>query len=193
MSGFWKVCSFLCINTRLGLLLHELLHQCSVAWRPSACGTAQPRVALIAAFRSSALLVLVSLIFLLTIPHRFLMGFRSGEFAGQSNTVTPWSLNQLLVPLAVRAGAKSSWKMKSADPGRWLRWLWTSENPVDQHQQMLLSGPKSSFHIKVKFACHLEIEVLESVMVLAAMSSAGVGPLGFLKSTVTFQKPDISV
>ncbi len=56
----------------------------------------------------------VSLIFLLTIPHRFSMGFRSGEFAGQSSTVTPWSLNQLLVPLAVWAGAKSCWKMKSA-------------------------------------------------------------------------------
>ncbi len=40
--------------------------------------------------------------------HRFSMGFRSGEFAGQSSTVTPWSLNQLLVPLAVWAGAKSS-------------------------------------------------------------------------------------
>ncbi len=32
------------------------------------------------------------------------MGFRSGEFAGQSSTVTPWSLNQLLVPLAMWAG-----------------------------------------------------------------------------------------
>ncbi len=26
--------------------------------------------------------------------HRFSMGFRSGEFAGQSSTVIPWSLNQ---------------------------------------------------------------------------------------------------
>ncbi len=40
------------------------------------------QVALTAAFRSSALLGLVSLIFLLTIPHRFSMGFRSSEFAG---------------------------------------------------------------------------------------------------------------
>ncbi len=39
--------------------------------------------------------------FLLTIPHRFSMGFSLGEFAGQSSTVTPWSLNQLLVPLAL--------------------------------------------------------------------------------------------
>ncbi len=38
---------------------------------------------------------------------RLSMGFRLGEFAGQSSTVTPWSLNQLLVPLAVWAGAKS--------------------------------------------------------------------------------------
>ncbi len=29
---------------------------------------------------------------------------------------SPWSLNQLLVPLAVWAGAKSCWKMKSASP-----------------------------------------------------------------------------
>ncbi len=74
-------------------------------------GGMEAQVSLIAAFRSSALLGLVSLIFLLTIPHRFSMGFRSGEFAGQSSTVTPWSLNQLLVPLAVWAGAKSCWKM----------------------------------------------------------------------------------
>ncbi len=66
----------------------------------------EAQVALIVAFRSSALLGLVSLIFLLTIPHRFSMGFRSGEFAGQSSTVTPWSLNQLLVPLAVWAGGR---------------------------------------------------------------------------------------
>ncbi len=119
----------------------------------------EAQVSLTVAFSSSALLGLVSLIFLLTIPHRFSMGFRSGEFAGQSSTVTPWSLYQLLVPLAVWAGAKSCWKMKSGIsiklvsrrkhevplkyPGRWLRWLWTSENTVDQHQQMTWQ-PKSS-------------------------------------------------
>ncbi len=79
-------------------------------------GGMEAQVSLTVAFSSSALLGLVSLIFLLTIPHRFSMGFRSGEFAGQSSTVTPWSLNQLLVPLAVWAGAKSCWKMKSASP-----------------------------------------------------------------------------
>ncbi len=70
---------------------------------------------------------------------------------------------------------------------------------------LLLSGPKSSFQIKVNFAFHLEIKIPESggrveaqnpcclkssvkfpqsVMIWAAMSSAGVGPLCFLKSTV---------
>ncbi len=125
-------------------------------------GLMEAHVALIAPFRSSALLCLVSLIFLLTIPHRFSMGFRSGEFAGQSSTVIPWSLNQLSVPLAVWAGAKSYLKMKHLHkemllhkacqqkkawsalkcPGSWLLWLWTSENTVDQHQQMTWQ-PKS--------------------------------------------------
>ena len=50
----------------------------------------EAQVALIAAFNSSVLLGLVSLIFLLTIPHRFSVGFRSGELAGQSSTVLPW-------------------------------------------------------------------------------------------------------
>ncbi len=69
---------------------------------------------------------------------------------------------------------------------------------------LLLCAPKSSFQMKVNFAFNLEIKVSESggrverhrihvawsvkfpqsVMVWAAMSSAGVGPLCFLKSTV---------
>ncbi len=126
-------------------------------------GGMEAQVSLTVAFRSSALLGLVSLIFLLTIPHRFSMGFRSGEFAGQSSTVTPWSLNQLLVPLAVWAGAKSyleneisiSIKLVSRwepwialkFPGRWLRWLWISENTVDHHQQMTWQ-PKSSLTVE---------------------------------------------
>ncbi len=78
------------------------------------CSEAQ--VALIVSFRSSALLGLVSLIFLLTILHRLSLGFKSGKFTGQSSTVTPWPLNQLLVALAVWAGNKSCWKKKSASP-----------------------------------------------------------------------------
>ncbi len=63
---------------------------------------------------------LLFLIVLLTIPHIFSLGFRSGEFAGQSSTPTPWSFNQLVVLLAVWAGAKSCWKMKSAFLKSWL-------------------------------------------------------------------------
>ncbi len=72
-----------------------------------------PRFSLTVVFSSSALFGLLFLIFLLTIPHIFSM-FRSGEFAGQSSTPTPWSFNQLLVLLAVWAEAKSCWKFKSA-------------------------------------------------------------------------------
>ncbi len=112
-----KYVHFYALNTRLGLLLHELLHQCGVAWKPVALlRSNEAQVAFIAAFMSSALLGLMSLILFLTIPHRFSMRFRSGEFAGWSSTVTSWSLNQRLVPLAVWAGAKSCLKMKSASP-----------------------------------------------------------------------------
>ncbi len=125
-------------------------------------GGMEAQVSLTVAFSSSALLGLVSLIFLLTIPHRFSMGFRSGEFAGQSSTVTPWSLNQLLylwqcgqVPspagkwnqhLHKACQQKEAWSALKF-PGRWLRWLWTSENTVDQHQQMTWQ-PKSSLTVE---------------------------------------------
>ncbi len=78
----------------------------------------EAQVSLTVAFSSSAFLGLLFLIFLSTIPHIFSM-FRSGEFAGQSSTPTPWSFNQLLVLLAVWAGAKSCWKMKSASLKSW--------------------------------------------------------------------------
>ncbi len=65
----------------------------------------EAQVALKAAYSSPALLYLVPLILLLAIPHRFPLGFRSDEFASQSSTVTPWSLNQVLVLLAVWAGS----------------------------------------------------------------------------------------
>ncbi len=54
----------------------------------------EAQVSLTVAFSLSAFFGLLLLIFLLTIPHRFSMGFRSGEFAGQSSTPKPWSLNQ---------------------------------------------------------------------------------------------------
>ncbi len=63
------------------------------------------------------------------------MRFRSGEFAGQSSTVTPWSLNQLLVPLEVWAGAKSCWKMKSASP-----WSLSVEGSMQCSKMFLVDG-----------------------------------------------------
>ncbi len=71
----------------------------------------EAQVSLTVAFSSSAFFGLLFLIFLLTIPHRFSVEFRSGEFPDQSSTPTPWSFNQLLVLLAVWAGAESCWKI----------------------------------------------------------------------------------
>ncbi len=82
-------------------------------------GGIEAQVSLTVAFSSSAFFGLLFLIFLLTIPHIFSMGFRSGEFAGQSCTPTPWSFNQLLVLLVVWADAKSCWKMKSESLKSW--------------------------------------------------------------------------
>ncbi len=97
---------------------------------------------------------------LLTIPHRFSMGFRSGEFAGQSSTVTPWSLNQLWylwqcgqVPspagkwnqhLHKACQQKEAWSALKF-PGRWLRWLWTSENTVDHWLWKLHTGLQATW------------------------------------------------
>ncbi len=118
-------------------------------------GGIEAQVSLTVAFSSSAFFGLLFLIFLLTIPHRFSLGFRSGEFAGQSSTPTPQSFNQLLVLLAVWTGAKSCWKMKSASFKSWsawsapkcigkrVQWRWFSKNTMNQHQQMTLH-PKSS-------------------------------------------------
>ncbi len=79
----------------------------------------EDQVSLTVAFSSAAFFGLLFLIFLLTIPHILSMRFRSGEFAGQSSTPTPWSFNQLLVLLAVWADAKSCWKVKSASLKSW--------------------------------------------------------------------------
>ncbi len=49
----------------------------------------EAQVSLTVTFSSSAFFGLLFLIFLLTLPHRFYMDFRPGEFAGQSSTPTP--------------------------------------------------------------------------------------------------------
>ncbi len=82
------------------------------------------------------------------------MGFRSGEFAGQSNTVTPWSLNQLFVPLAEWAGEISiSIKLFSRRKHVLYNFLVDGcvdsglQSKVDKHQQMALQ-PKSSLTVE---------------------------------------------
>ncbi len=106
-----KYFNFYALNTWLGLLLNELLHQCGVAWRQSApwhCSGVM-KLRLLWWWPSAHLHCWVW-----CLSSRFSVDFRSGEFAGQSSTVTLWSLNQLLVPLAEWAGAEYCWKMKSA-------------------------------------------------------------------------------
>ncbi len=88
-------------------------------------GGMEAQVSLTVAFSSSAFFALLFLIFLLTIPHRFSMGFRSGD---QSSTPTPWSFNQLLVHLAMWEGANSCWKIKSASLKSLSAWkAWSAE------------------------------------------------------------------
>ncbi len=78
------------------------------------CNEAQ--VALIAACRSSALLGLVSLIFLLTIPPYILYGVQVGRVCWPIKHSNTMVIEPALVALALCAGAKSCWKMKSASP-----------------------------------------------------------------------------
>ncbi len=97
----------------------------------------------------------------LTIHHRLSMGFRSGEFAGQSSTLITMVIEQAFgtfcgqVPspagkwiqhLHKAYQQKKAWNALKC-PGRWLRWLWTSENTVYQHQQMTWQ-PKSSLTVE---------------------------------------------
>ncbi len=82
--------------------------------QPYCWGGMEAQVSLTVAFSSSAFFGL-----LFSSWHRFSMGFRSGEFNGQSSTPTPWPFKLPLVLLAVWAGAKSCWKRKSASLKRW--------------------------------------------------------------------------
>ncbi len=115
----YRICTQYFVGAPFALITASIRRGMEVISLWHCWGGMEAQVSLIAAFSSSAFFGLLFLIFLLTIPHRFSMGFRSGEFAGQSGTVTPWSFNQLLVLLAVWAGAKSCWKMKSASLKSW--------------------------------------------------------------------------
>ncbi len=107
------ICTQYLVEARFALITASIRRGMEVISLWHCWGGMEAQVSLTGAFSSSAFFGLLFLIFLLTIPHRFSM-FRSGEFTGQSSTPTPCSFNQLLVLLAVWAGAKSCWKMKSA-------------------------------------------------------------------------------
>ncbi len=117
---FWEcICTQYLVGAPFALITASIRRGMEVISLWHCWGGVEAQVSLTVAFSSSAFFGLLFLIFLLTIPHRYSMGFRSGEFAGQSSTQTPWSFNQLLVLLAVWAGAKSCWKMKSASLKSW--------------------------------------------------------------------------
>ncbi len=108
------ICTQYLVGAPFGLITASIRHGMEVISLWHCWGSMEAQVSLTVAFSSSAFFGLLFLIFLFTIPHGFSMGFRSGEFAGQSSTPTSWSFNQLLLRLAVWAGAKFCWKMKSA-------------------------------------------------------------------------------
>ncbi len=160
------------LNTWSGLLQHKLQHQWGVAWKRSVCGTAEALLNL--------QLVWIVLIFLLEISHRFQMGFRSDILAGQSSPVIImlskplgcgfWQCGQVPSPagkwnlhLHKACQQKEAWSAVKC-PGRWLRWLWTSENTMDHHQQMTWQ-PKSSLTVETS---HWTSSNMDSVSLLSS-------------------------
>ncbi len=105
--------------------------------------------------------------------------FMSGEFAGQSSTVTHghwtsfwyrWQCGQVPSPagkwnqhLHKACQQKEAWSALKS-PGRCLRWLWTSENTEDQHQQMTWQ-PKPSLTVE---ASHWTSSNMDSVPLLSS-------------------------
>ncbi len=113
------ICTQYLVGAPFALITTSIRHGMEVISLWHCWGGMEAQVSLTVAFSSSAFFGLLLLIFLLTILHRFSTGFRSGEFAGQSSTPTPWSFNQLLVLLVVCARAKFCWKMKSTSLKSW--------------------------------------------------------------------------
>ncbi len=157
------ICTQYLVGVPFALITASIRHGMEVISLWHCWGGMEAQVSLIVAFSSSALLGLVSLIFLLTIPHRFSMGFRSGWVCWpikHSNTMviepafgTFGSVGrcQVLLENEISISIKLVSRRKHGSalkfPGRWLRWLWTSENTVDQHQQMTWQ-PKSSLTVE---------------------------------------------
>ncbi len=102
------------------------------------CWGMEAQVSLTVAFILSAYVGLLFLIFLFTIPHRFSIGFRSGEFAGQSSRCQILLENQI----SIFKKLKEAWTAPKF-VGKRVQWCWFLKNTMNQHQQMTLH-PKSS-------------------------------------------------
>ena len=140
-------------------------------------GVMEAQVWLIEALSSSVWSSLVSLIFLLTSQHRFSVGFRSGQFAGQLRPVIPWSVHhfgyvgrcQVLLAKGNhhlhKACQPTEAQSAQKSPGRWLCWLWTWWNTVDQYLQCIamLVLPTLCF-IKVRVKTAIYQGILEHLM-----------------------------
>ncbi len=110
IHGMGSFCFNYCLNSAWhggDRFVTSMLSTAEVVWSPSFFDSG---FQLICIFWS-----LVSHLPLDNTPY-ILYGVQSGEFAGQSSSPTPCSFNQLL---AVWAGAKSCWKMKSASLKSW--------------------------------------------------------------------------
>ncbi len=131
------------VSIRRGMEVISLWH----CW-----GGMESQVSLIAAFSSSALLGLVSLISdsLWGSGQASLLANQAHQHHGHWTSFWYlWQCGQVPSPagkwnqhLHKDCQQKEAWSALKF-PGRWLRWLWTSENTVDQHQQMTWQ-PKSS-------------------------------------------------
>lgn len=138
----FRIHNFNAIITRLGLLLYELLPQCGMEaiclWHCFSVMEAQ--VALIGAFRSSALLQMVSFIFFLKAVHRFLLSSGQGSLlANQAQQLySHWTAFRVLWQCGPANSARK-WNFHTAfflSKGKCLYWQWMLENAVGQHQPM---------------------------------------------------------
>ncbi len=75
--------------------------------------------------------------------HRFSMGFRSGEFAGQSSTVTPWSIEPALVPWQCGQvpSPAGKWNRISSKTVETSHWTSSNMESVPLHSSLQTLGP----------------------------------------------------
>ncbi len=159
MSSFWKVCSFLCTQYLVGPPFAWITAsmQCGLEaislWHCS--GVMEAQDTLIAAFGSFASDCIkyrkYYSKFFWEATFKIHLAQKSARATSLWMGMMPewnewaWCLkwNQHLHKACQQEEAWSALKC----PGRWLRWMWTSESVVDQHQQMIWQ-PKSSLTVE---------------------------------------------